>query len=259
MIIDRFGSTYAGAFDLTNLQADDNWPAARPPVISPVSGAGGAFDHYGVDNYPVSPLNISKTFTLSGSSYANVGVLETALRAAAISVGESKLWGIWRDGTTRVWAWAKCIGLSMPRTSDGQFTTMPGEIVFFAREGLWYGEVEHTGFHAFAASPFNFSDTNNGNYPALVKTTINANHTADALSNPSSGWTSTTAFTSALVVDARAYSVWRDTFIDAYATFSPDAGQVAWLWLAPGSNSMTYTYTGAGGQIQTEYFHTYVL
>lgn len=262
MIIDRFGSTYASAFDLTNLQADDDWPAGRPPVISPVSGAGGAFDHYGVDNYPVSPLNISKAFTLSGSSYSNVGTLETALRASTISVGESKLWGLWRDGTTRVWAWAKCIGLSMPRTSDGQFTTMPGELAFFAREGLWYSEViQSTGDQAYAASPFGFSVTNGGNYPALAKTTIatGSAHTADALSNPSSGWSSTTSWVPGLfIVDAAAYSV-TNAGADAYTTFSPDAGQVAWLWLIPGSNSMTYTYTGGAGTIKVEHFHTYVL
>lgn len=259
MIIDRFGDTYAGAYQLPQMQADDDWGAERPAVVSSAGGASGSFDHFGSDNYPISPLSVSKSFTLSGSSYSNVGTLETALRAATISANRSKLWGLWRDGTTRVWAWAKCVGLTMPRTSGGEFTTMPGQLAFFVPEGLWYGETTSTNIEPFSSSPHVFSVTNNGNYPAMVKTTITGTHTADALSNPSSGWTSTTSFSSALVVDAPAYSVWRDSNIDAYATFSASAGQIAWLWVIPGSNSMTYTYTGGAGQVIMEYHHTYVL
>lgn len=263
MIIDRFGDTYAGAYQLPQLKADDDWGAERPAVISQVSGASGAFDHYGSDNYPVSPLSISKAFTLSGSSYSNVGTLETALRAATIAANRSKLWGLWRDGT-RVWTWAKCIGLTMPRTSEGEFTTIPGQLAFFASEGLWYSEVvQSSGDLVFAVSPHNFNVTNNGNYRALALTSIalsGGSHTADALSNAVSGWSSTTVFnTNPLVVDAVAYSVTM-AGADVYATFSPDAGQVAWLWLDPGVNAMVYTYTGAAtGIIRVEHFDTYVL
>lgn len=263
MIIDRFGDTYAGAFQLPQLQANDDWGAERPAIVSQVSGASGAFDHYGSDNYPISPLSISKSFTLSGSSYSNVGTLETALRAATIAADRSKLWGLWRDGTTRVWTWAKCAGLTMPRTSEGEFTTIPGQLTFFASEGLWYSESEQTTtFLNFAASPFNFNVTNSGNYPALARTTIatSGSHTADALSNAVSGWSSTTSWdnTNAFVIDAAVYSA---TFgaTDIYSTFSPDAGQIAWLWLAPGVNAMVYTYTGNAGTIKVEHFHTYVL
>jgi len=259
MVIDRFGDTYAGAYQLPNLQADDDWGADRPAIISQVGGASGAFDHYGSDNYPVSPLSISKSFTLSGSSYANVGTLETALRAATIATGRSKLWGLWRDGTTRVWAWAKCVGLAMPRTSGGEFTTIPGQLTFLAKEGIWYSEAIAGGTFSAPVSPRLFSLTNNGNYPALVHATVVGASTAAALSNPSSGWTSTTTVTNALVVDAPAYSVWHGVSVNAYATFSPDAGQIAWLWLIPGSNSMTLTYTGAVTEVIIAFRYTYVL
>jgi hypothetical protein len=66
MIIDRFGDTYATAYQLPRGNVVDDWAISRPPVIARVGGMNGAFDFYGSDNYPVQPMTIRKTFSMIG-------------------------------------------------------------------------------------------------------------------------------------------------------------------------------------------------
>lgn len=67
MIIDAFGLTYAAAIKLSQMNAVDDFMIQRPPVTARVGGMNSAFDFYGTRNYPVQPLTIKKSLTLSWS------------------------------------------------------------------------------------------------------------------------------------------------------------------------------------------------
>lgn len=331
MIIDRFGATYAGAYVLPTLKAEDDWAIERPEVLQRVGGMNGAFDFYGDRNYPIGPLSIRKTFTLTDrrglptsgpgtgtitiingfttvagvgtafltefevgnaltvgaftaavvsisddenlfvdttpaadivaqaftitrqSPYAYLDTLLDRLMLATIAAGESKLWGLLRDGTRR-WTWAKCVHLKPPENYANKLAR-PIEIGFTASEGQWYAEDESSLVITDAGFPYTFTLTNRGTLPALLKCVI-ANGATSYLTLPKlenltngqswtfdrAGSTEDVRLSHTLSVDAAAQAV-TDDAADAYASLSLETGQTVFMQLEPGDNSMRFTGT----------------
>ncbi len=91
MIIDRFGSAYATAYQLPILQGQDDWATSRPPVLAKVGGMNGAFDFYGTSNYPLESVTVKKSFTLAHSGIVvGTGTLTTTAGSDAV-VGSGTL------------------------------------------------------------------------------------------------------------------------------------------------------------------------
>lgn len=178
MLIARFGTVWDTAYVLPTLKASDNWVPTRPPVIARVSGVSGAFDYYGDDNFPLSPLDITKTFTLEGSSYSNVETLRVALLDETIALGRTKLWGLWRDGTTHVWTWAKCISMKAVETAAEKTSLLMNvEARFQCFTGFWYGESRQSWIETIVVPASTIAEAatgldNAGNANALVDVKI---------------------------------------------------------------------------------------
>lgn len=279
MLIARFGDTWAGAYELPQLKAIDEWRAERPVVAEQVSGASGVFEYYDDDNFPVAPLNLSKKLTLKGTSYSNVETLLNTMRDATIAADKTKLWGLLRDGTTHVWTWAKCVGFRGPEVYNrGQFLHMDVDLAFYGKSGLWYSETKagNTITCEFDEASDTGTPPNNGNVPALVKFTVTPDTVTmtSAAANIANQCTwqfdANVLATKDLVVDGELYSCTNDG-ADAYTDLtlgsssligSAATPQVAWFWLVPGSNTVTVKRAPfpAGGEVDfvLEWWHTYV-
>jgi hypothetical protein len=68
VIIDRFGTTYATAYVFPRAQEVDTWRAERPAISARVSGLPGAFDYWGDNNFPWSPITLRKSFILTDTT-----------------------------------------------------------------------------------------------------------------------------------------------------------------------------------------------
>lgn len=178
MLIARFGTVWPTAYVFPTLKASDNWVPTRPPVIARVSGVSGAFDYYVDDNFPLSPLDVTKTFTLEGSSYSNVETLRIALLNETIALGRTKLWGLWRDGTTRVWTWAKCISMKAVETAAEKTSLLMNvEARFQCFTGFWYGESQKSWSNTMVIPASTVGHavnglSNDGNSPAFLDVRI---------------------------------------------------------------------------------------
>jgi hypothetical protein len=273
MRIARFGDTYAGGYAFALSLMDDTWQSARPVIAQRVSGASGAFDHYGSDNFPISPLTAVKKFAITSSvSSADIEDSLNTLRNATIAAARSKLWWLDRDETTKYWQWAKCIRL---KTSDTQKEkgrwAKNVEIEFYMPEGVWYGETQVSTEYT-TAGPHTI--TNNGNVNALLYSQFMLNppynreltnwDISNAANSATVGWSgSLSDISNQLVIDAENYIAEIILISDEYANLTFGSGQVAWMWLDPGSNAVTFTPTFGAGAAQTytitvEYWHTYV-
>jgi len=276
MLIARFGATWAGAYEFPTLKAVDDWSTIRPPVTVRVSGASGEFDYYADDNYPVNPLDVSKTFTLEGNSYSNVETLLNTLRADLIAEGRSKLWGLWRDGSTHVWTWAKCVSLKAVETSREKTSVlMTVQVKFRCSVGFWYGETEQTNTFSVLSAGANVNDrtlVNSGNQDALVKFEVVVNlgtgMSQNVAHNQTTGdngwvWAGALLLAETLTVDAQLYAVDIDG-ADEYDNLTLTYGtQIAWLWIQPGSNTVRITTTQGGVPssvtVTLSWWDTYVL
>ena len=246
MKIAVFGSTYAGGYAFSQIQAEDTIPSERSAAIQQVGGQGGAFDVWGDDNGPIGPIVVTKKFTLKSSSLTAVDTDEATLRAATIAAGRTKLWLLGRDGTTHRWAHAKCIGLNRGE-KPAEFLHRNYEAKFLLSEGLWYAESESNGVRLGAG---NLTCTNNGNTRALVRAVVSSGATNPGLAigsgPPIWAWTGVTAGTG-LIVNAQSNVVTNDG-ADAYANLSygpAGVGQVQFFWLNPGANTVIVTMTGS--------------
>ena len=145
MIIDRFGDTQELAYVFPPANFADDWTFTRPPVTARAGQMSGAFDFFGTEAYPLGPLIVRKKVTITGSSWLDVdSQLDDLMDATIMSEFESKLWGLQRDGTTAVWAYAKCTKMSVEDKSPNVETFLDVELEFFCREGVWYGGSEDT-------------------------------------------------------------------------------------------------------------------
>lgn len=335
MIIDRFGATYATAFQLPPLKAEDDWQSARPAVTAKVGGMSGVFDFHGSSGAPLEAQTIRKTFMLNsrgvpipGSGTVSLSITSTTvvgsgthflteafvgdtitfsdgftsvitqiaddthlttynttalehtgctytltrieshyrdldealdrLKQYTLGAGETKLWGLLRTGSVR-WAWAKCTSVKAPE-KYGNKLSIPVDVEFSVREGVWYAESESSLAIHSQTLPYTFTLTNNGTQPAFVKAVLAwgdigylAQPKLENLTNGQS-WTYDRAGTTddlqlehTITVDAAAYSVTDSPIsgpaVDAYANLVLGANQVVFMQLEPGANSMRFSGT----------------
>ena len=290
MIITRFGDAYASAATLifSTIQATDDWQTDLPAVVTPVAGAAGAFDFYGEGIWPVSPIVVTKTFTVLGTSYSNIETELNDIRQKTLAKGRSLLWGLWRDGTTRIWTHAKCTSLRTSESYDaGDYIKKTVTASFLCQDGLWYGESEKsdtvTATAELAAGFVLTNDGNEGNYPALAKVTLIPTTAAitrlqlsqdnGALAINGLDWNDTSltgvGIGNSLIIDSETYSVTNNASA-AYQYLSLDTGQVAFFWLRPnwqitaGNDTITGSVTQAGspatfGTLRFNWYDTYLL
>lgn len=254
MIITRFGDTHAAAYTFGTLKASDQFQTVRASATSPAPMTSGAYDYYKTLRPPLGAFEVVKTFDLIASSrtYATLDTARDALLAATINANESKLWCAVRDGSyRRRWAWAKCTALDAPGISAARITH-PVTITFLCREGIWYAESVSTSTQTPSVTAFTLS--NAGTLPAPVKVTFSASSggttTGVDVTNGTNGsgfaWAGSLASGSSLVVDSQAYSA-KIGSTGEYNGITPDAPGAFWLWLLPGSNSVTFTASYTGG------------
>jgi hypothetical protein len=135
MIIARFGAVYNTAYVFPRADEVDTWRAERPAIYARVSGLPGAFDYWGDNNFPWSPITLRKSFMITAAAYDEVQKEIDALKAATIDITtESKLWLLGNDNTTS-YALAKCTGLKISDQA-GQIYFIRAEVEFFSREGI---------------------------------------------------------------------------------------------------------------------------
>lgn len=259
MRILQFGQGYATSYVFSDTEGDDDWLTTRPGVTTQIGGGGGAFDFYGDSANPVAPIPVTKRFTLQSTTYNGVETLLDTLRTATIAAAErTRLWGLPRGGSTAVlndwrWAWAKCVsGPGTPeKFEEGNYVKAPVELEFLLTEGLWYGEFK-TSSAAYTTGN-TFQMTNSGNYPAMAEiravpsgssmTSFNLAVDSDLALQPEFTFTGTVLAGNSLRVFTDQYRVTNNA-VDAYTDFSAGTGQVAWLWVYPGTRTFTVTFTG---------------
>jgi hypothetical protein len=258
----RFSNSYnSGGYDFDpHLQQSDGWVTSRPPVVTQVAGAGGVFDFFDSDPFPVTPLIVEVSFTVEAATYELVEGELDDVRDNTIAADRSRLWFLPRDGSLATlndlrWMWAKCIsGPGTPEQFDaGNYVTAPVELRFHAPEGIWYGALIN--YDVTQASPQNFNVTNNGNYPALADFNVTPSGgtvTSFTMTNNTNAatWTfgANVSAATTLNVHAKNYNVLNNG-VDAYSDLTVGNNQVAWMWLNPGVNSMTATYSGASARV----------
>ena len=270
MIIARFGDTWSTAHEFGTIEAEDNWSTRREPVQQQVGGASGVYDFFGSEDYPVQPLTVAKRYTITSSTYAGVETTDLETLRGDLYNGISKLWGEMRDGTRR-WAWAKCVGLKTNEKSKTAKTAAEVELEFFIPEGVWYSETANT-VNKTADDAFNV--TNAGNFPALVYAEL----TPSSVKVTKFFWavvspliSTATTFTwedtgtgipsgDTLIIDSAAYSITM-AGLDSYRYVTLGTGQVAWLYLAPGTNNVTIIVTQALGSwsLDFQWYDTWVM
>lgn len=278
MIIARFGDTWAGAYEFSQVRAEDDWGAERPAVTQRVGGAGGEFDFFGDEGFPVSPLVVTKKFDLE-STYAGIETALNTLRTATIAAGRTKLWGEWRDGSTHLWAWGKCVRLKAPEKAGGEYVNKRVTLTFRCSEGVWYSEAEEDVGGISYSPSFSVPAENEGNYPALVRASLwspGVDMNPCAVQTRVGGvavcqWQfndTVFAMGSPVVVNARTFEailnandVYDDLVVGSSALIGgADTPQVAWLWLPAGIHAFyVASVPGSGVQYSFRYHHTYVM
>lgn len=148
MIVTKFGDVYASAYALPLLKGDQPFETEFRPITAQVSGAGGEFDFYGADVFPIEPKKIDIKANLTATTYAGITTQIDNLRAALVAVGRSKLWFEMRDSASAVpirWAYAKCISVKEDGEVAGKnYTDFPIKLTFLLSEGLLYGATQQT-------------------------------------------------------------------------------------------------------------------
>jgi len=274
VIIARYGATWVSSYTFGTYQAADNWQAQLLPVTQQVGGAGGVFDFFGDEQYPPAPLSVTKAFTVRGSDYNDVDDEIDAARAWTLgypSSYEPKLFAHNRgDGATaatRIYTPAKCIAFKANEMT-GKYLTQRVEIKFYCPDGLWYGETEQLYDHTFSSGANTFTLTNAGNYPALVNVWITPyttnmtsckveNLTYGGGANPEWTFTGTVLPSVTLRVNACTYHC-ANGFVEAYADLTLGTGQIPWLWLWPGNNSIRVTANPTSYRVYAYWNDTYL-
>ena len=187
-------------------------------------------------------------YTITYPGWNGLETLKDQLKAATIGIGESKLWGLLRDGTTHRWAWAKCNRLRAPEDYNTRLH-LPVELDFLLREGLWYGETQ--GGQSITQASATYTLTNSGTQPANVVVQVTSSTgtlTSMAVSNAANGddftWTGSATVGQLLKVDTGAWLVTKAGSA-AYSGLTYGTGQNNWLRLNPGSNVITVTIAGS--------------
>jgi hypothetical protein len=182
-------------------------------------------------------------------AYLNVENALEVLKRSVVAVGESKLWGLLRNGDHR-WAWAKPIRGKYPESYVNKLH-LPVELDFYLREGLWYGETQ-SGTSLSNSMSYPLTLTNAGNMPAAVVLQITPSGTLTSLTltNGTNGntctWTGSATSGQLLKIDTGNWLVTK-AGAGAYEGFTFGAGQENWLTLLPGDNAITVSVAGASG------------
>ncbi len=289
-------------YALPTTQATEEWSVDRPPIVAQVAGAGGVYDFYGLGKnldyssptdygtasyYPVSSQTITRSFTLTSSTYSGIEDELDELRRNTIAFSstthkESWLYALPRNTSAKRKARAKCINMSRSRAyNDGSYVKMEVELTFFLPEGLWYETYPPSS--AFITGTGTVSVSNGGNYPALVTVFIAAGMTnpgvsIDRTSSPAATisswvWTGVTAgganLGTSLAVRAASYSCLNNNGTDAYSGLAIGSGQIAWLWLppttvanaagGPATHVATITASAGSARVDLTWYDTYII
>lgn len=260
MLITKFGSTYAGALAFDLYQSVDGLGTARPAVVAEVDGSAGSFDFWGDENFPIASQSITKSYTLLGSSYADVDVDLDALKADTLCIGRNKLWALMRDSSKR-WSWAKCTSLAYSEAYNDRTRALKVDLAFMLESGAWYAESE-TNLDEGGAS---FNITNSGNAPAGYRLDFYAYSAPPgtytiAVANTTNGtgftFVGSIAASKHLIIDTGAFTCLNDG-ANAYANLTP-VKPTNWLTLEPGVNAMTLSFNGLATDIDHYWYNTWL-
>ena len=261
MRIARFGDTYAGAYQFSDIGGSDEFASSRPVVAKSVALADGVYDFFGEDRFPLGAQVLPKKLEIVSSTFAGIDPLLSALKAATIGRGRTKLWRIWRDGATIQWCWAKCTDLRHGEVAGDNYFKMPVDLAFFNAAGKWYGTTEND---VIAEGPWPsgqvaFSVVSYGETPALARLTSGVFDPVDDIlyENLTTGQyckiTDGAGSNGTWIINSAAYSVYLD---DGSPPMTPQYSLLEWnretfFELAPGTNNVRITVGGA----QDIYFH----
>lgn len=271
MRIERFGDTYSTAYTFDTYLMRDRWESSRPPIIQRVSGAGGAFDYYGSNNFPIAPFDARKRFAISASSEADIEDELDALRNNTIAAGRSNLWWLDRDGSTTYWTYAKCTELNTSDTYREKGKWLKNvDIEFECPEGVWYSSSAYS-VCSWSVTPASEELTlsPSGNIATGIRFSFipdDGTMTAITANANSVGWTFSGAVAQGdvLIVDSDLYVVTNNA-ADAYSDLAVTASNTLWLALAQDSGGeLTIDLSGITGTATTItasafYWDTYVL
>jgi hypothetical protein len=165
MIITRFGDIYASAYQLPLLKGDQPQESTYRPVTAQVSGAGGEFDFYGENVFPLNPKEYEIKGRLQSTTYAGITDELYDLQSNLLGQGRSKLWFETRDTGADIpllWAYAKCISVRKTGEKAGEnYVDFPVSMIFRISEGLIYGNTQQS---ESDDEHFHFDVVNRGNY-----------------------------------------------------------------------------------------------
>lgn len=270
MKIARFGDTWAAAYAFGDRLMIDDWECTRLPVATQAAGAAGAFDFFGAYGSPPGPIIVNKKFTLNAATSAAIDDARDTLVDSVVSDDRSYLWLLDRDASTTYWTPAKCTRFKAGESAQEQGRWLKAiELEFFCPDGVWYGATDGSVSDVMSNLPGAIAVTNNGNYPALVNFTVAAGvDNMNCIIRGSGGgavasywtWDGTVGATTGLVVNARTYECTNDG-ADDYAHLTVGTGQVAWLWIPPGTYEIVTTDSSyiPDPAITASWHHTYLL
>jgi len=192
------------------------------------------------------------------SPWTTLGTELDALQAATIAVGQSKLWGLLRDGT-RVWTYAKCILCSAPEQIE-TIDHLPVTLKFWCKTGRWYSETLHT-----LTTDGDDILSNAGNAVAHMTATIACASTGTlsiTLQNVVSlyfqtAWSGAATAGQSLVIDSAARSV-KLAGAGVYSGLTRTY-QNEWLGLQPGNNQIRITAGARYGAVVYTWRDTWLM
>lgn len=219
---------------------------------------GGVFDSLGDGQAARGRRQIVKKGELVATSAANFRTQANALRA--VLGKRDKLWREWDDGTDE-WVYARLIGLDAERKTgnilDQEFT-----LTFDVLSPVWNCDTQQFEIAVLSASG-NLSAPNDGNVDVKnAVLTINPASSVSGLVITMTGvelkYNAAIGSTELLVIDFGAKSVQLDG-ADAFTDFELGTNHAIedWLVLAPGSNTITLTFSSGALTATITYYDGY--
>ena len=252
-----------GSYTIPNVQrVADNF-ADRAVQARQLPGLSGGFDLYGFDAAPGEIGQVSVSAVLIAATRDAMQAKRDELRALSVLGKQMLTWQPQGAAAPR-WCWARVASISVPlEPAEHADLWQRVTLTFQAPDPHWYG-AEDTDSQAVTTTG-TLSVVHAGNAIALAHITI-ACGASQTATNPTVQrlvgatvvdevkLTGVIGNSKALVIDARTKSVKLDG-ADAYANF--EFLHPSWFRLAPGSNSVKVTYTGAG-TITVKHYPTYI-
>jgi hypothetical protein len=270
-IISRFGDTWAAAEILPTIDGRiPSGPGAGQRTLLRLPG-GRSFDWGRVDPPPRTP---AQDVILRGEWIAaDAAAMETKAAALHSLIGRrSRLWR--STGTLQQWKNARCVAVSGELTPRERMHYATFELRFDLDAGPWNRETVSTPNYVLTTNPIDISAPNAGNagvYAVTLTVTaagspitqIVVEHWIPVAVRGYTSWTWTGSIPvgQSLVVNAGARSV-KLNGVDAYGgmSFHSTLQKIDdWLWLIPGTNTLTLARTGgsAASTASLSYFPGY--